>query len=54
VLHAKRGPKPAAAPTAGAGGAASGGNVTVTPVIEPEQEGAAPSGEAPFEVKPSK
>jgi hypothetical protein len=54
LLHAKRGPKPAAAPTAGAGGAASGGNVTVTPVIEPEQEGAASSGEAPFEVKPSK
>jgi hypothetical protein len=54
LLHAKRGPKPAAAAAAGAGGAASGGNVTVTPVIEPEQEGAAPSGEAPFEVKPSK
>ncbi|HEY8124680.1 MAG TPA: tetratricopeptide repeat protein [Methylocystis sp.] len=53
LLHAKRGPKPAAA-TPAAGGAPSGGNISVTPVIEPEQEGAAPSGEAPFEVKPSK
>jgi hypothetical protein len=50
LLHAKRGPKPAAAPAAGG---ATSGNVTVTPVIEPE-EGAASSGDAPFEVKPSK
>lgn len=49
LLNAKRGPKPVTTPAAGG---ASGGNVTVTPVIEPE-EGAA-SGDAPFEVKPSK
>jgi hypothetical protein len=53
LLHAKRGPKPAPA-AAPAGGGATSGNVTVTPVIEPEQEGAAASGDAPFEVKPSK
>jgi len=53
LLHAKRGPKPAASPAAA--GAATSGNVTVTPVIEPEQEdGAASTGDAPFEVKPSK
>lgn len=49
LLHAKRGPK-AAAP--GATGA-SGGNIAVTPVIEPETEGAAPSGDAPLEAKPA-
>lgn len=52
LLHAKRGPKAAALTPAAAG--ASGGNVTVTPVIEPEQEGAAPPSDAPFEVKPAK
>jgi hypothetical protein len=51
LLHAKRGPKPAAAAPAGSG--ATSGNVSVTPVIEPE-DGAASSGDAPFEVKPSK
>jgi hypothetical protein len=53
LLHAKRGPKAAPDPAPAAGGGASGGNVTVTPVIEPE-EGAASSGDAPLEVKPSK
>ncbi len=51
LLHAKRGPKVAPAPAPAAAGA-SGGNITVTPVIEPEQEGAAPPSDAPFEVKP--
>ncbi|MGD9544574.1 MAG: tetratricopeptide repeat protein [Methylocystis sp.] len=52
LLHAKRGPRPAPAAAPASGGATSG-NVTVTPVIEPEQEGEASSGGAPFEVKPS-
>lgn len=51
LLHAKRGPKAAPGPAAAG---ASGGNITVTPVIEPAQEGAAPPGDAPFEVQPSK
>lgn len=50
LLHAKRGPKKAATAAHGE----SGGNITVTPVIEPEQEGAAPSGPAPFETKQNK
>jgi hypothetical protein len=51
LLHAKRGPKPAAA------SASSGGNlekIEVTPVIEPEGGGATAPGEAPFDVKPGK
>lgn len=48
LLHAKRGPKKAAA--SGAGGT-DGGVIPVTPVIEPEQGGAAPADSAPLEAK---
>ncbi|MFM8646649.1 MAG: hypothetical protein ACKOB7_02530, partial [Methylocystis sp.] len=49
LLHAKRGPKKA--PEATAGGV-NGGVISVTPVIEPEQGGNAPSGSAaPFETR---
>lgn len=53
LLHAKRGAKKVeSAP--GAGGGTSGGEISVTPVIEPEQEGAPPPKDAPFETRPSK
>jgi hypothetical protein len=51
LLHAKRGPKKAAAAP---GGGTSGGKIDVTPVIEPESGGAMPAGSAPLEARPSK
>lgn len=50
LLHAKRGPKKAPA-AAASGGETSGGVISVTPVIEPEQGGAPPPGSAPFETR---
>lgn len=53
LLHAKRGPKKS--PEANAGGGVNGGVISVTPVIEPEQGGNAPSGSAaPFETRQGK
>jgi hypothetical protein len=53
LLHAKRGPKKA--PEANAGSGVNGGVISVTPVIEPEQGGNAPSGSAaPFETRQGK
>lgn len=52
LLHAKRGPKPAAAaraPVAAAG--TDGAKITVTPVIEAEDPNAPPPKVAPFETK---
>jgi hypothetical protein len=51
LLHAKRGPKKAPAAAAAAGGGADGGNIEVTPVIEPENPGDKSAGPAAFETK---
>jgi hypothetical protein len=50
LLHARRGPKPAAA--SGSGDKLE--KIDVTPVIEPEAGGAAPEGSAPLETTPAK
>jgi hypothetical protein len=52
LLHAKRGPKKAAA--AAPTGGADGGVINVTPVIEPESGGAMPAGSTPLEAAPAK
>ncbi len=49
LLHARRGPKKTSAAPAGA--AADGGNIQVTPVIEPENPNDKSAGPAPFETK---
>ena len=53
LLHAKRGPKPAAA-AAAKGGGETLEKIEVTPVIEPETPDAPPPKEAPLEANPGK